>query len=497
MRILILEHPRIKSQKHFNDIANTPLWSCLMGGYTAEGLEKTGREVHYADAASREWDFERTTEEVFHFRPHMICINAVYFWEHTPEFFDWLASIKDNGLTAHINLFGFFPTLAHGAILASNPAVDSVSVGECEETLPALAERLEKGLDWHDIRGLAFRTPTGVHVTDFRKPASDPDKFSFPRRDLKPGETVSILASRGCYNHCSFCPVPVFYNNGPLWRGRSPENIVQEVTLLMDQGIRDFYFVDPNFIGPGRKGKARTMDLCRRLAPLSITFGMETRPCDLDAEILETLVSAGLRSLLLGVESGSAGILNNLNKGASQNISEQAIGLCRSAGIEPEIGFLMFVPDSTLTDLAHNLAFLRRNLLLDKLDRTVNLLCHYQIVFMGTSGYRHFQDQNRLAPAGPLGFEGDVSYGDHRVKWVSEVMIPVCHCVLRDMSQPGSPTDWRCGSADNGTDKRVNDFLVDTFERLLAMAGQISPLPQAKSLVKDIETELAGIYWGS
>ncbi|MCG6877803.1 MAG: B12-binding domain-containing radical SAM protein [Deltaproteobacteria bacterium] len=497
MRILILEHPRIKSEKHFNDIANTPLWSCLMGGYVAAGLEKTGQEVHYVDAASHEWDFERTTEEVFRRRPHLICINAVYFWEHTPGFFDWLASIRTGGYKAHINLFGFFPTLAYNAILASNPAVDSVSVGECEETLIALAEHLAKGLNWHDIPGLAFRTPTGIGLPGFRKPASDPDKFSFPRRHLKPGETVSILASRGCYNHCSFCPVPVFYNNGPLWRGRSPENIVQELTLLMDQGIRDFYFVDPNFIGPGRKGKERTMDLCRQLAPLSITFGMETRSSDLDAQILEALVSAGLQSLLLGVESGSAGILNNLNKGASQNISERAIGLCRSAGIEPEIGFLMFVPDSILADLEHNLAFLRRNLLLDRLDRTANLLCHYQIVFMGTSGYRCFQDQDRLTQLGPLGFEGDIAYGDPRVKWVSEVMIPVCHSVLRDMSQPGSPTDWRCGSANSGTDKRVNDFLVDTFERLLATAGQGSPLPRAEPLVENIEADLTGIYYGS
>ncbi len=468
-----------------------------MGGYVAAGLAKTGLDVHYVDAASREWDFERTTEEVFGLRPHMICINAVYFWEHTHRLFDWLASIKDSGLTAHINLFGFFPTLAYGAILASNPAVDSVSVGECEETLIALAERLANGLDWYDIPGLAFRTSTGVGMADFRNPASDPDRIPFPRRQLKPGETTSILASRGCYNHCSFCPVPVFYNNGPLWRGRSPENIVQEVTLLMNQGIRDFYFVDPNFIGPGRKGKARTMDLCRRLGPLSITFGMETRPNDLDAEILEALVSAGLQSLLLGVESGSATILSHLNKGASQNISEQAIGLCRSAGIEPEIGFLMFVPDSTLADLAHNLAFLRRNFLLDRLDRTVNLLCHYQIVFMGTAGYRRFQDQNRLTPSGPLGFEGDVSYVDPRVKWVSEVMIPVCHSALRDMSRSGSPTDWRCHSANSRTDKRVNDFLVGTFERLLATAGQGSPLPRAGSLVKDIESDLTGIYYGS
>lgn len=33
--------------------------------------------------------------------------------------------------------------------------------------------------------------------------------------------------------------------------------------------------------------------------------------------------------------------------------------LCRSFGIDPEIGFLMFVPDSTLSDLAENASLQR------------------------------------------------------------------------------------------------------------------------------------------
>ena len=59
------------------------------------------------------------------------------------------------------------------------------------------------------------------------------------------------------------------------------------------------------------------------------------------------LRSAGLQSLLIGVESGSPHVLGQLNKGASITASEQAIAYCRMAGIEPEIGFLMFVPDGT------------------------------------------------------------------------------------------------------------------------------------------------------
>ena len=45
----------------------------------------------------------------------------------------------------------------------------------------------------------------------------------------------------------------------------------------MDRGKTDFYFVDPNFIGPGKTGKEQALILARSLAELDITFGMECR----------------------------------------------------------------------------------------------------------------------------------------------------------------------------------------------------------------------------
>lgn len=489
MTIIVLEHPRIRSEKRFNDIANTPLWSCLMGGYAASSMEQSGHEVWFLDATIKRWDFSRTEQEILSLSPAMLCVNAVYFWEHTPTLFDFLSRLRSAGFEGHINLFGFFPTLAYQVIIKEVPSVDSIVVGECEDTLAELAGRLSKGENWGDIPGLAYRAPGGIGMASPRIPEPNPDRFPFPFRNLEPEDTASILASRGCYNHCSFCPVPTFYNDGPLWRCRSPQNVLQEMTQLMDQEIRDFYFVDPNFVGPGKKGRRRILELTRLIRPLGIHFGMETRPNDLDSEILENLVSAGLHSLLLGIESGSASVLGNLHKGSSLNTSERAINLCRSVGIEPEVGFLMFVPDSTVEDLKHNLEFLQRNNLLDRLDRTANLLCHCQIVLMGTSGYRRFKEQGRLTETGMLGFEGDISYLDEGVKWVSELMVHACLYVLRDMSLPESPVYWH-KFAYGPRFKGVNDYLVNLFERLLKDVQKSAGLPPVEHLKNDIEREL-------
>ena len=489
MIITVLEHPRIRSERRFNDIANTPLWSCLMGGYAAASMAQAGYEVCFLDAATGHWDFDQTGKAILSLSPAMLAVNAVYFWEHTPKFFEFLSQLRFSGFGGHISLFGFFPTLAYQVILEQATFVDSIVVGECEVTLAELAGRLSKGQDWRDIPGLACRNSEGIGMANLRFPEPDPDRFPFPCRDLGSTNTVSILASRGCYNHCSFCPVPAFYNHGPLWRGRSPQNVLAEMTQLIDQGVRDFYFVDPNFFGPGKKGRHRTLVLAELIRPLGITFGMETRPNDLDPETLESLVSAGLQNMLLGIESGSKSVLGRLGKDAHLNSSELAINLCRSVGIEPEIGFLMFVPDSTVDDLQHNLDFLEGNNLLDRLDRTANLLCHCQIVLMGTSDYRWFKEQGRLAETGPFGFEGEIAFVDDRVKWISELVVHACLYVLKEMSRPDSPVWW--GESRNVLElKRVNEYLVDLFTRLLKEVQRTTNLAPVGILKNDIEKEL-------
>ena len=471
MKITVLEHPRIRSEEHFNDIANTPLWSCLMGGYAASSLRHAVHDVNYVDTTVSGLNFKETENLIKSQDPDLLCVNAVYFWAHTEKLFDMLTSLKEGGLRCHINLIGFFPSLAYRVILEKVRAVDSIIVGECEEGVTALVKCLENGDDISGVPGVALYNGSRVNRVSCSRVSDDPDRFHFPERVTgEEIQTASILASRGCYNHCAFCLVPPFYGNGPLWKGRSPENIISEMEGLISQGFMDFYFIDPNFIGPGKRGRQRSERLMDMIKPLNVTFGMETRPNDLDPEIFEKLIAGGLKSLLLGVESGSKDVLDGLNKGAKVNVSEEAIGICRDFGVEPEIGFLMFVPDARLSDLEFNYAFLLRNNLLDRLERTANLLGHRQIVMMGTSGYRLYEKQNRLKRKGVLGFEGEVLYRDEHVKWMSDAMIFACLSALENMEDPASPIYWKKKGQEKIYDDvslKVNDYLVNLFKELL------------------------------
>ncbi len=239
MKILVLEHPRIASEKRFNDIANTPLWSCLMGGYATAALEREGFDTIFLDEATPTASFDQTKEKILALKPNLLCVNAVYFWEHTHVLFDFFSELKTLGFSGHINLFGFFPTLVYRKILETCDQVDSIAVGEFEQTLVELAGSMEKGKPLETIEGLALKSCLLDHKSRMRTPEKNPDVFSFPKRSCLKG-TVTILASRGCYNHCSFCPVPSFYNQGSLWRGRSPLNVAAEIKALVAQGVTQF-----------------------------------------------------------------------------------------------------------------------------------------------------------------------------------------------------------------------------------------------------------------
>ena len=492
MRALILEHPRPPSPERFNDIANTPLSSCLMAGYASSSLAEAGFETPILDA--RRLDFARVEQLILDERPSVLLVHAVYFWERTGELFDSLARLKQAGLTAPVCLFGFFPSLGWSELLTACPAIDYVVVGEPERTLVELMTALRDGRD-AGVPGLARRGGGLPILTAPRAPRNNLDLLPFPARPfLKQEKTVSVQASRGCYNGCDFCLVPALGGGGNPWRGRSVDNVAREIALLRDQGKRDFYFVDANFIGPGRRGTDRTLMLAQALAGTAITFGMECRAADARPELMQALARVGLSSLLLGLESGSQAALNRMGKNSTPTQNLAAIDAARSAGLEPEVGFIMFEPDATLEDLAANLAFLRRARLLDRLGRTANLLHHHQIALMGTRLYARTLAEGRLAPEGPLGFHGRLVYRNPRVAWLAGAMRGLCLRVLKAMGEPDSGLHWRREAAREPY-VTINALLIEQFERLLALSQSWAAEPatcQAVSALAQCQGEIEG-----
>jgi GT2 family glycosyltransferase len=98
-------------------------------------------------------------------------------------------------------------------------------------------------------------------------------------------------------------------------------------------------------------------ELLRR--DLGIQFASECRVDGLDLDLLRLLKEAGLRQVLLGIESGSERVLRRWRKGATVEQNRRAIETINKAGIALEPGFILFDAHTTAQELGESLGFLR------------------------------------------------------------------------------------------------------------------------------------------
>lgn len=481
-RIALLEHPRPANPARSEDVVNSPLSACLMTGYIASALQTHGIDVDIVDANLSEWSIGDTADRLAAGRYRLIGVRLVYLWEKTDEVFAFLARLKGSASHPHINLYGHYPTFAHREILRRFPFVDSITVGEPEFTFLDLARNISgvTNSDISSIDGLVSRnTPPGGMAA--RRLHTDLDSLPFPdRRNIelvkRRGVAAYILGSRGCYNSCGFCYLNPFYGSDSGWRGRSAANIFAEMKwLYCEKGCRDFYFADANFFGPGRRGMERARELATLVINdgLRIGFGIECRANDVDKETIALLVSSGLKSLFIGIESGDQAVLDLFGKRTTVDTNRDAIQCVRGCGIEPNIGFIMFTPHSDTDGIRRNFEFLQEMALLRDPYTTAHLLCHKQSVFKGTPDHHDGAgDGSCMADSGVDNYELPCGFRDRRIEAFVDIVGSFCGealaAIRHDSDAQG--VDGCCGGVSFSTGGRyaeLNSLLISLFDRLL------------------------------
>jgi len=497
MKILLLEHPRSIEPERCNDIANTPLSSCLLSGYAAAMLNSRGHEVEIVEGYLDKLSYAEIENIVSAWKPDVLGVHMVYHWQTDRALYGFLEQVKNAGLTSYITAYGFYPTIAYADILQECPAIDSVIVGEHEITFVELAEALSCRVSPVNLPGLAVRDSTSVQYRR-REVLADLDRLPTPVRTeaMYRLPEVNLQGSRGCYGRCTFCYINPFYGAGSRWRGRSPDNIVAEIDgIIAERGVRDFYFTDPNFFGPGQRGQERALRLAALLKPRQIRFGIEGRVNDIHDETIAALREAGLRHILIGLESGKDSSLKRMNKMTTVAQNEEAIRILRKNGLEPNVGFIMFEPDSTLEDIRGNFEFLLRNDLLHNLPVTANLLYHHQIVLKGTPAFQHLQQQGRLQLERHSSYEGVALFADTQVAVLADLMRQVTNYLFNRMA---GIWGGKVPEPENAREKyaRINRLLIDIFENALETLerGKQWDKEQAQTIVRQFQKEINEVF---
>jgi anaerobic magnesium-protoporphyrin IX monomethyl ester cyclase len=291
--------------------------------------------------------------------------------------------VRRSALETHITVGGYFATFNSEALLTMLPQLDSVVCGEGERTFVCLLDSIVGRRPLSHVKGLRIRQSIFVP----RSPIEALDDLPFPVREIEGfGETdlFAVSTSRGCMAHCTFCNVPAWTRHyGGGWRGRSAENVVDEIeALVCEYGVRRFWIVDSSFEDASVPGLGRIASIARVICARGLLIRYyvfmraETVASAAIDPVLPRLVESGLRRVFVGVESARDSCLRSMAKRANADDNIEALRKLRDCDIAVRAGWIMFTPDATLESIGQSTVHLER---MSLLHSTVDLFTRLEL----------------------------------------------------------------------------------------------------------------------
>lgn len=248
------------------------------------------------------------------------------------------AMIQAEAVTAHLRQHFDLPILWGGTGPTVEPDrsilhADLVCVGEGEDVIIEIAERLDKQQNLENITGTWYRLPDGTvqknpkrAVADLEvigMPVWDPEYYAYINghrfdRTFEPNahnfdKSYQMMTQRGCPFSCSFC-VESFYQNEfgkkDSLRRMSPEKAIRELAYAKNVlGHKTVTFMDDVFtVNP--RWLEDFMALYKK--DIGLPFFCYTYPTTHNAKMLAMLNDAGCHAITMGVQSGSYRILKEV-----------------------------------------------------------------------------------------------------------------------------------------------------------------------------------------
>ena len=256
-----------------------------------------------------------------------------------------------------------------------SPEIDFGFIGESEYTFLDFVKSREAGRDPTDIEGLIYHQDGHIVANPKHNFIRNLDELPFPARELFPADRLMIqpppgpflslypyanlMAGRGCPFQCNYCQPTKELLFGKKCRLRSPENVLDEVEMLIGKyGLKVISFDDDTFTY-NKKWVLRFCDEIERRG-LYFNFSIQSRVDTVNPEMLERLRDVGCYLIYWGVESGSQKTLDFLHKGATVVDNENAIRWSRQLGILSEVNMMVGNIGESKDDLAQTVEFVRR-----------------------------------------------------------------------------------------------------------------------------------------
>lgn len=246
---------------------------------------------------------------------------------------------------------GVHPSSLPEQTLLEFPDFDIVVIGEGEETLLELCERIKNKSSIEGIPGIAYRVNGKVKREIPRQMLSNLDTLPYPARDLlnlnlyRHSSTLGLssdflsmtqlFTSRGCPGRCIFCASWQVFGN--KIRFRSAQNVIEEVKECRTKyGFNHFLIMDDTFtVNPDR-----LYEICDGFKELGVSWDCDTRVNLVSKEMLKKMADSGCIKVGFGVESGSPRILKLIKKGITVEQIKNAFKWAKAVGLKTS-GYFM------------------------------------------------------------------------------------------------------------------------------------------------------------
>lgn len=223
-----------------------------------------------------------------------------------------------------------------------------------EETLAEILRCLREGADPRALPNVAWQSEEGWRINPVSPEPYHEVRVDWSRVGLRPAPVyLPVQAGLGCGFRCAFCD---FAGLRPV-RTRDTQSLIGEIrTMPPHQGVRRVYFTDDNLF-PTRQ---RVKEVCAEL----IRSGMDLRWRGLirvdgvDDEAAELMARSGCLEVLLGIESGDAGMLRRMNKRVTPEQILAGVEILSRHGIHTKSTFIVGFPGETPETLANTAALL-------------------------------------------------------------------------------------------------------------------------------------------
>lgn len=320
--------------------------------------------------------------------------------------------------------------------------LDMVVCGEGEETIAEVAERLKTEQHLQNIPGTAVkdRATNQVIVHAKRERIRKPETIPYPLWNAFPlqkyfdndlsfglsyGNSLPIMATRGCPYECIFCSSPQMWTT--KYSMRPVEDVIAEIKLLYHQfAVTNIDFFDLTAIVNQRW----ILDFCSALKreKLHITWQIPggTRSEVIDYKVAVALKETGCANITYAPETGSERMLEYIKKKVKVERMLHSISESHRAGLNIKLNIIMGYPEEKTRDVMATLGFLLKASYYGARDASPSIFSPYpgSALFdqLLQEGKVQLNDAYFARIVSSESFHDFVSYNKHMAKWWLIVM---------------------------------------------------------------------------